>query len=238
MPGFGPRERTDAPREGQDRNGREAGRRAMPTTGFNSTAIRPIPPSGRPPLCTNSRPSAERRSPNPNAGPLMRSILLTLPIVLVAARLDLPSTTCAEAALAAAPDTWSAETALTGDLTLDGRTDILFWRPDSASVLVYVVACDGDLVLKTWRMRIPVDEQIAPAQATVELASLLIDEGLVQQACRPGKEDQCEHVRRENRLRQALADAGGRAIRIRGPSWSGWRLFWSAEMAGFVRIAG
>lgn len=168
----------------------------------------------------------------------MRSFLIALPLLLVAARPDPSSMPCSDSALAAAPDPWNAATAVGGDLTLDGKPDVVFWRPDSASVLLYIAACDDDGVARTWRMRIPLAANVAPERATVEMASLLIDGELVDHACGPGEQDQCEHVRQENRRRQVLADAGGRALRIRGPSWSGWRLFWSSEMGGFVRIPG
>lgn len=168
----------------------------------------------------------------------MRSMLFALPLLLGGAPSDNALPACGDAALAAAPDAWNANLALTGDITLDGKDDVVFWRPDSASVMLYIAACDGDRPAKTWRLRIPLAESLAPGDATVELVSLLIDAQLVERACGPRDRDQCEHVRQENRRRQVLADAGGRALRIRGPAWAGWRLFWSPEMGGFVRIAG
>jgi hypothetical protein len=168
----------------------------------------------------------------------MRSILLALPLLVGAVPRATASPACGAAALNAAPDAWNASRAVTGDITLDGTDDVVFWRPDGASVLLYIAACDDDRLARAWRLRIPLAEGLPPEQATVELVSLLIDPQLVARACGPGERDQCEHVRQENRRREILAAAGGRALRIHGPAWPGWRLFWSPEMGGFVRIEG
>lgn len=168
----------------------------------------------------------------------MRSLLLYLPLSLFTGIGPSSAPACGASALASAPDAWDAETAVTGDLTLDGKPDVVFWKRDEGSVLLFVAVCDGDDVVRSWRYRLPVADDCPPGQVTVEIGSLLIDTALVDRLCANGRPDQCQHLRNENQSRQVLAEKGGRELRIRGPGCAGERFRWSAELGGFMRIAG
>lgn len=166
----------------------------------------------------------------------MRSLLLGLPLLLAAATRPPAAPACGDAALAALPDPWDASTAVSGDFDLDGRNDVAFWRADSASVILLIATCDGERLVRTWRIRVPLAGDCPPGDAVVQAASLLLDAELLERACGPGEADQCEHIRQENRRRQALDDAGGRALLIRGPRCAATRLRWSSELGGFMRL--
>lgn len=169
----------------------------------------------------------------------MRHVVLTLPALLLAAGLSAQAPpACGAAALAAAPDIWDPGTAVAADLTLDGTQDVVFWKRDGASVVLYIAACDGAAVEESWRYRIPLPAECPPAQATVEAASLRLDPALVERVCASGASSECQHLRRENERRQALEDAGGRELRVGGPACHGPRLRWSLDMGGFMKVGG
>jgi hypothetical protein len=167
----------------------------------------------------------------------MRSILLCLPL-LFAARFSPEPTppACGEAALAAAPDEWDAQSAVTGDLTLDGHADVAFWKRDGAAVMLYIASCDGDRMVQSWRFRLPVAHDCPPTAALVVAASLMMDAAAIERVCASGDKSECEHLRRENQKRQAATDAGGRELRIGGHECGVTRLRWFAEAGGFVRF--
>jgi len=168
----------------------------------------------------------------------LRFVLLCLPLLFAARFTDEPPpAACAEAALAEAPDAWDAASAVTGDLTLDGRPDVAFWKRDGSSVMLYLAACDGERMVESWRFRIPVARHCPPTAAIVEAASLIMDPAIVERVCATGDRSECEHLRRENQRRQALTDAGGRELRIGGQACPGARLRWFAEAGGFVRFS-
>jgi len=168
----------------------------------------------------------------------MRSALLCIPFLLAAGFTPTSPPACGDAALAAAPDTWDAANAVTGDLTLDGNEDVAFWKTEAGAVMLYIAACDGDRPVETWRYRIPLAEDCPPEGVVVEMATLLLDAELVDRVCAAGESDECQHMLRENERRQALTDAGGRELRIGGPASTGARLRWSVDQNGFMRFGG
>lgn len=168
----------------------------------------------------------------------MRSAVLFLPFILVTGLAAQSPPACGEAALEAAPDSWDAASAVTGDFTLDGKEDVAFWTREEGSVLLYVVSCDGDRPVESWRFRLPLVGDAPPAGAPVQVISPLMDTVLVDRVCASGEPDECEHMRQENRRRQSIADSGGRELRVGGSGTPGIRLRWSPEMRGFMRIGG
>ncbi|MGH7500568.1 MAG: hypothetical protein ACREL7_02310 [Longimicrobiales bacterium] len=166
----------------------------------------------------------------------MRYVLLCLPLVLAADFSEPALPACGEAALAAAPDQWDAENAVSGDLTQDGHEDVVFWKRDGDSVLLYIAACDGGRPVETWRFRVPLKEDCPPAATTVEVTNVLMDAALVERVCAAGNSDECQHMRRENQRRQTLTDGGARQLRVSGPACADTRLRWSTDKRGFMRI--
>lgn len=167
------------------------------------------------------------------------SLLVLTPLVCASvATAQAPLPACAAAALTAAPDRWDAATAVAADLTLDGNEDVVFWKRDGSSVVLYVTACEGEQAQQSWRYRIPLAEDCPPAEATVEAGSLLLDPALVDRVCAAGESSECQHLRRENERRRALMDAGGRELRIGSPACGGVRLRWSVDLGGFMKVGG
>lgn len=167
----------------------------------------------------------------------MRWILFCLPLALATDLAAQATPACGDAALSAAPDVWDAATAVSGDLTLDGKPDVAFWKRDADAVMLYVAACDGAKVAKTWRFRIPLAADYPADGPVVQAMSPAIDP-LVDRVCGLREDDECAHMRAENRRRQAIAVAGGRDLHIGPPAATGIRLRWSREHEGFLRIGG
>lgn len=164
----------------------------------------------------------------------MRTILfLGLPLLLAAARPGPDAPACGAVALQKAPDVWDARTAITGDLTLDGRDDVVYWKRDRDGVLLFIVSCDGEAVKRSWRLRVPLAGDCPPDAALVQMASILIDPAVVERVCTTGEASECAHLRRENARRQALVDAGAREMLV-GAACSGSRLRWSDDLGGWM----
>jgi len=166
----------------------------------------------------------------------MRYAMLVLPLLLAADSGENAVAACAEAALAAAPDSWDAANAVTGDLTQDGKDDIVFWKRDGDAVMLYIAACDGAQPVETWRFRVPLKEDCPPAATVVELTSVLLDASLVDRVCTAGNSEECQHMRRENARRQSLTNAGARQLRVHGAACTETRFRWSMDGRGFMRI--
>ena len=146
---------------------------------------------------------------------------------------------CADALLADAPVEWETAELITADLTLDGVVEAAYWRVDSAQVVVLMGTCDGDEVAQRWRFEFDLPADCPPDGVRVEAASLLLDEELVRRTCAGERSaSECAHLRRENERRRALMDAGGRALRITGPSCTPVTLRWAPDTGGFLRIPG
>lgn len=167
----------------------------------------------------------------------MRHALLILPLIVPGHTVAQAPPACGQAALEATQESWSESAALSADFTLDGKTDIAFWKREEAMVLLYIAACDGERAVETWRFGIPVSGP-ATDDPPVAVVSPIMDATLVNRVCGHGESDECTHMRRENQRRQAIADAGGRELRIGAPAATGVRLRWSAEAGGFLRIGG
>ena len=166
----------------------------------------------------------------------MRYAVLCLPFMLAAAGSGEDTVSaCGDAALAAAPDHWEAANAVTGDLTQDGKQDVVFWRSDSAGVSLYIVACDGNQPVETWRFRVPVDEHCPPAVPLIEMTGVLLDASLIDRVCAAGRSDECQHMRRENERRQMLTDGGARQLRVKVGACAETRFRWSKDGRGFAR---
>lgn len=168
----------------------------------------------------------------------MRAALSILPLLFAANLQAQSQPACAGAALAAAPDEWIAGNIVSGDLTLDGHPDVAFWKGEEAAVLLFVAACEGERAIETWRFRVPVPAGESASAHPVQLVTPLLDQALVDRVCASGRTDECEHMREENRRRQATADAGGMELRIGAPASGGVRFRWSREHRGFMRIGG
>lgn len=167
----------------------------------------------------------------------MRSALLFMLLVFSAAFTRQEPPACGAAALDVAPDSWDAATAMTGDLTLDGNEDVVFWKKDGDAVMLYIAACEGEQAVQTWRYRIELPD-CPQAEPAVQVASLLIDASLMERVCSSGDSEECQHMRMENKRRQAIADAGGRELRVGGQACPGARFRWSSEKRGFMRFDG
>jgi hypothetical protein len=172
----------------------------------------------------------------------MRSALLAVPLLAApfpAAAIHAPAPpACGAAALAAAPDSWDESAVLIGDLTADGNDDVVFWKREDGAVMVYVAACEGERAVETWRFRVPLAGSDVTAGAPVAVEPPLLDAALVRRVCASGESDECQHMRRENERRQALADAGARDLRVGDPDEGGVRFRWAADRHGFLRIGG
>lgn len=168
---------------------------------------------------------------------LLPPVLSTATAVLLAAPAAAQRPPCAEALRADQPEPWETAALITADLTLDGAADAAYWRVDGSQVVVLIGTCDGDEVAQRWRFAFDLHGDCPPAAARVEAASLLLDRTLVARTCAGERSaSECAHLRRENQRRQALMDAGGRALRIGGPSCPTATLRWSPEIGGFLRF--
>ena len=58
---------------------------------------------------------------------------------------------------------------------------------------------------------VDLDALLGDEPKPVELVTPLMDRALIDRVCNNGRADECEHMKRENLRRQALADAGARA---------------------------
>lgn len=163
--------------------------------------------------------------------------LSTAALALLTAPVTAQRPQCADALYAG--EAMEAETAqlITADLTLDGAMDAAYWWVDGSQVVVLIGTCDGSEVAERWRFVFEPDADCPPAGIQAEAASLLVDEALVERTC-AGEQSlsECVHLRRENRRRQALMDAGGRALRVGGPSCTVAVLRWSPHMGGFMQV--
>ena len=171
-------------------------------------------------------------------GALAAGVLLATPVAAQGSGLA-QRPPCADALLLGEPTVWDGAELVVADLTLDGAADAAFWRVDGSRVVVLIGSCDGDEVGQRWRFAFDLPADCPPEGARVEAASLLLDEALVERTC-AGEQSasECAHLRRENERRRALMDAGGRALRIGGPSCTAARLRWSPDMGGFMRLPG
>lgn len=146
---------------------------------------------------------------------------------------------CADALLIGEPTVWEGAELVVADLTLDGAPDAAYWRVDGSRVVVLIGSCNGGDVAQRWRFGFDLPADCPPAGARVGAATLLLDEALVQRTCAAERSSsECAHLRRENRRRQAVMDAGGRALRIGGPACAAATLRWSPELGGFMRLPG
>mgnify|MGYP001054877019 CR=1 FL=1 len=146
---------------------------------------------------------------------------------------------CAEALRADQPEAWETAELITADLTLDGVADAAYWRADGSQVVLLIGTCDDADVAQHWRFAFDLPGDCPPTEARVEVISLLVDPALVDRTCTGDRSaSECAHLRRENQRRQALMDAGGRALRIGGPSCAAATLRWSPEFGGFLRFPG
>ncbi|MDX1675574.1 MAG: hypothetical protein R3314_12325, partial [Longimicrobiales bacterium] len=59
---------------------------------------------------------------------------------------------CADALHAGENALWDSAAFLAADLTLDGAADAVYWRADSARVVVLIGSCDGEEVAERWRL--------------------------------------------------------------------------------------
>ena len=144
---------------------------------------------------------------------------------------------CAAALLLGEPTVWDGAELVVADLTLDGAPDAAYWRVDGSRVVVLIGSCAGDEVAERWRFAFDLPADCPPGEARVEAASLLLDETLVARTCAAERSAaECAHLRRENERRQALMVAGGRALRVGGPSCPVATLRWSTDMGGFMRM--
>ena len=168
----------------------------------------------------------------------MRYTLLCLPLVFVSHAPANAVAACGDAALAIAPDTWDATTAVTGDLTADGKEDIVFWKRDGDTLMLYIAACDGDQPMETWRFRVQLGNNCPPAAMFVQVTDVLLDPALVDRVGARGNVDECQHMRGENLRRQSLTDGGARQLRIHGTACTDARFRWSKDGRGFIRIGG
>lgn len=184
-------------------------------------------------------PSQRLTKPRSLSAPPRSLALSAAAAALLAAPLAAQRPPCADALRAGEATPWETAELVVADLTLDGATDAAYWRTDGSRVVVLIGTCDGSEVAQRWRFAFDLPAHCPPAEARVEAASLLLDEALVQRTCAGERSaSECAHLRRENERRQALMDAGGRALRIGGPSCTAATLRWSPELGGFTRVRG
>lgn len=158
-------------------------------------------------------------------------------VTLLAAPLAAQSPACADALHTGEPMEWETAELIAADLTLDGATDAAYWWVEGSQVVVLIGTCDGSKVAEQWRFVFEVPAGCPPSETRAEAASLLVEEALVERTCAgESSSSECAHLRRENKRRQALMDAGGRALRIAGPSCTVALLRWRPDMGGFMRI--
>lgn len=173
----------------------------------------------------------------PTMRPGFTFVLPTVALALLTAPVTAQRPPCADALHAGEPMEWETAELITADLTLDGATDPAYWWVDESQVVVLIGTCDGREVAERWRFVFDVSADCPPAEVRAEAASLLLDDALVDRTCAGERSmSECAHLRRENERRQALMDAGGRALRIGGPSCTVAILRWSADLGGFIQI--
>ena len=171
--------------------------------------------------------------------PLLPLVLVTTAAALLPAPTSAQRPPCADALRADEAAEWDTAELVVADLTLDGAADVAYWRSDGAQIIVLIGTCDGGVVARRWRFAFDLPGDCPPANARVEAASLLLDDRLVERTCAgETSASECAHLRRVNQQRQALMNAGGRALRIGGASCPATLLRWSPEMGGFVRFPG
>jgi hypothetical protein len=204
-----------------------------------ASAWRPVSMTGAPPFARRVAAQPDRTEEY-----AMRSTMLCVALIMAAAPAGSqtsdndgpPLSACAAAALKAAPDEWDPASVVTGDLTMDGDADVAFWKRDGETVLVYIVRCDGETPVESWRFGVAQDDDCPPEATVVDVADLLLDPVLVKRVCDSGNVDECEHMLKENERRQALVDGGARELRVRGPACAPVRFRWSKEHSGFMRL--
>ena len=166
------------------------------------------------------------------------AVALAVAAALVPAPVASQAPPCANALRGGEVDTWADAELIAADLTLDGATDAAYWRVAGSRVEVLIGTCDGGTVDQRWRLAVD-PGACSVADLEVEAASLLLDEALVERTCAGEQSSsECAHLRRENERRQARMDAGGRELRIGGPSCTAATLRWRPDMGGFMRIPG
>jgi len=170
----------------------------------------------------------------------MRHVFFCVPLLLAAtftaeAAQSTPPA-CGTAALDAAQDQWDADSVVSGDLTLDGNDDVAFWKREDSAIRVYIAACNGDRPVETWRFLVPLSDDCPPDGLAVEVGSLLMDAALVDRVCAADNAAECLHMRQENERRRAIAEAGGRELRVGAAACGGVHFRWSKEHNGFMRI--
>lgn len=161
---------------------------------------------------------------------------LALPM---AASASSPGAACGPAALADGDlVTWDTASAVTGDFDLDGELDVAYLGRDAEKTMLMIAACRGAEVRQRWLFAVTEDDTCG-APPRLEAASLLLDEEAVARTCAsPTSMSECAHLRRTNLERQALMDAGGRALRIAAPGCRGFVVWWSTDVGGFTRRPG
>lgn len=185
---------------------------------------------------TPTHPLSEIRSPF--------ALVLSAAAVLLAGPVAAQQPPCADALRAGDPEEWDTAELIAADLTLDGAVDAAYWRVDSvrvdrSRVVLLIGTCDGSEVAERWRPAVELPGDCPAAEVRVEAASLLLDAALVERTCAgEASASECAQLRRENERRRALMDAGGRALRIGGPSCTVATLRWWPERGGFMRIPG
>lgn len=133
---------------------------------------------------------------------------------------------------------WDTASGVTGDFDMDGEEDVAYLGRDAEKTLVMIAACRGEEVRERWFFPVPTDGA-CDGSPRLEAASLLLDEEAVARTCAaPASASECVHLRRTNRERQALMDAGARALRIAAPGCPGFVLWWSPDLGGFARRPG
>ena len=150
-----------------------------------------------------------------------------------------PQAACGPAALAQEGIvTWDTASAVTADFDLDGELDVAYLGRDAVKTMLMIAACRGEEVRQLWMFAVRADDTCG-APPRLEAASLLLDEEALARPCAsPTSASECEYLRRTNRERQALMDAGARALRIAAPGCPGFVVWWSADVGGFTRRPG
>lgn len=171
----------------------------------------------------------------------MRHFLLLLPVLALAGVVSKPQQpqACGAALLSSSTESWTADRNVTADFNLDGKPDIVYWRPDSTGVVLLVGACDGSTLQRSWRFQIDLPASCDLQNATVEASGLRVDQAAVERTCNttpPSSE--CLYLRRENQRRMALMEQGGRELHVFAPGCAGTRLRWAPDAGGFLKIPG
>lgn len=181
-----------------------------------------------------------RTAPGGTIGPATTRTVLAAALsaaTLLASPVAAQRPPCANALLTGEGAVWDPAAFVAADLTLDGATDAAYWRVDGSRVVVLIGTCDGREVAERWRFAIDLPADCPPTETRVDAASLLLDRALVERTC-AGEQSasECAHLRRENERRRAVMDAGGRALRIGGPSCTAATLRWSTDLGVFLQF--